>query len=139
MMTEAKIHRIRYSWGRIVAYREKAGQVFYGKLFALAPDLRPLFEQNVEVQNKKLILAVTVIVSKLNKLENLEQEMHWLGRMHRGFDLQALHFELFSKSFLEMLRVISRDLWDEATEEAWQELLEIISQAMLKELTQSTV
>lgn len=136
MMTEAKIELVKNSWGRVVAYSEKAGRIFYERLFELAPELRTLFKDDVQTQNQKLILAVTVIITKLNKLENLELEIQKLAKKHQAFGIAGDHFVMFKLAFVEMLRAISQTLWDEETEEAWKELFDLISVAMLNQMNE---
>ena len=56
---------IRESFPEIRRMAGPVSLLFYGRLFALDPSLRPMFRQDIEVQGRKLMDMLTAIVDNL--------------------------------------------------------------------------
>ena len=76
------------------AVREVAGPVsklFYGRLFALDPSLRPMFRQDIELQGRKLMDMLTAVVDSLDHFEGLAPVLRALGQKHVGYGVEFCH------------------------------------------------
>ncbi len=133
-LSDAHLKRIRDTWGQVITHSHKAGEVFYTVLFDLAPSLSDLFKENIKKQDQKLLSAITVIVTKLNKLDNLNEEVRALAKRHVKYGVPTQHFPIFGKALLLMLESILEDAWDEETKEAWTLMYTFISVAMTEEM-----
>ena len=54
-MTPEQVGLIKESWAQVLPISDKAAELFYGKLFELDPDIKPLFKGDMEEQGKKLL------------------------------------------------------------------------------------
>jgi len=135
-MTTQEIELVRSSWSNILLHREEAGNIFYKTLFGLSPEIRDLFKSDLKTQNQKLMSSITLIVTKLNKLDNIKQEVHFLAKRHLNYQVKTKYFNAFGKAFIAMLATTFEKLneWTPAMETAWMKVYQLISQAMIEEL-----
>ncbi|NBW85235.1 MAG: hemin receptor, partial [Proteobacteria bacterium] len=59
------------SWEKVVPISETAAELFYGRLFEIAPEVKPLFTSDIKEQGKKLMSMITLAVRGLDNLEVL--------------------------------------------------------------------
>ena len=138
MITEKQITLIKDSWGRLIAYSEMGTTVFYPTFFELQPEVEALFKGNTKEQAQKLISAITLIITKLNKQDQLKEELKWLTKRHIKYGVKVAYLDSFEKAFLVMLKTVLGNQWTGEVMNAWTEMLHLIIQAMkedLKELT----
>jgi len=77
-MTPEQVTLIRTSWRQITPVAATAAGLFYERLFALDPALRPLFAHtDMERQGKKLMQALGVVVAAADRLR---RQLHAGGR-----------------------------------------------------------
>lgn len=133
-MTTHEIELVRNSWVTILAHREEAGNIFYKTLFELSPSIRDLFKTDIQMQNQKLMSSITLIVTKLNKLDNIREEIKFLSKRHVNYQVRPDYFVAFGKAFITMLAKILKDNWITEMEEAWTKVYTLVSQAMIEEL-----
>lgn len=93
MLTDTEKEQVRQSWRLVVPIAETVPDLFYGKLFELAPEYRALFSDDLNRQKRKLIAMLKFIVTSLDWTasdwkENVEPEKDLalillaLGRRH---------------------------------------------------------
>ena len=70
MQTEQK-ELIRSTFAQVAPIADQAAALFYGRLFELAPEVKPLFKHNMEEQGRKLMQMIGVAVANLDKLDVL--------------------------------------------------------------------
>ncbi|HAS39985.1 MAG TPA: hypothetical protein DCS93_05870 [Microscillaceae bacterium] len=135
-MTTQEIKLVRNSWANVLLNREEAGNIFYKTLFGLSPEIRDLFKSDLKTQNQKLMSSITLIVTKLNKLDNLQQEVHFLAKRHLNYQVKPAYFYAFGEAFITMLATTFKKFneWTPAMESAWMKVYQLISQAMIEEL-----
>ena len=64
-MTPKQIGLIKVTWDKVFPIADKAAELFYGKLFELDPELKPLFSGDMAEQGKKLMTSFLYMVIKL--------------------------------------------------------------------------
>lgn len=133
-MTTEEIELVRNTWISILAHKEEAGDIFYNTLFELSPEIRSLFNTDIKSQNQKLVSSVTLIVTKLNTLDNIRQEVKFLAKRHVNYQVKPYYFAAFGKAFITMLAHILGDVWTPAIANAWSKVFKLISDAMIEEL-----
>jgi hemoglobin-like flavoprotein len=87
-MTPRQITLVQASWKDILAVSETAAQLFYLRLFALDPSLRPMFKGEIREQGRKLIAMMSVVVNGLARIETLAPVIEALGRRHAGYGVK---------------------------------------------------
>ena len=63
---------------------EEAGKLFYDRLFAVDPTLRPLLKGDMAEQSRSLMRMIAVAVNGLDRLETIVPVVKALGVRHAG-------------------------------------------------------
>ena len=72
--------------------KELAAALFYPRLFEIAPEVRPLFPQDLKEQKVKLMAMLSTAVSNLHKLDTILPAVKDLGARHKGYGVTAAHY-----------------------------------------------
>lgn len=118
-MTEQQIQLMQQSWSRVLPMAKEAGLIFYDKLFALAPELRPLFAQDISPQANKLVTILGYVVSKLKRMDELLPEVQKLGARHADYGAEPKHYEIVGQCLLATLQQGLGDAWTPEVKDAW--------------------
>src|SRR5262245_35604156 len=62
-----EIARIRASFDRFWSLSSGAGKLFYDRLFEVAPEVRPLFQGDMAIQQRKFMATLATIVGNLDE------------------------------------------------------------------------
>lgn len=120
-MTERQIAIVKRTWK---IFREidpvLIGDVFYSKLFNDAPQVRSMFTTARPVQSRKLVDMLSLILGRLDKLEELTEEIRQLAIRHKGYGVKLRHYDLVGDALIWTLKQgLGRD-WNDEVEEAWR-------------------
>ena len=70
-MNPEQVKLVKSSFGSLVPTADEAGRLFYERLFALDPALRPLFKGDMAEQSRSLMRMIAVAVNGLDRLETI--------------------------------------------------------------------
>jgi len=113
--------------------REMAGPVanlFYGRLFALDPSLRPMFRQDIELQGRKLMDMLTAVVDNLDQFDGLAPALRALGQKHVGYGVRPEHYQTVGKALMWALGQALNDEFYPELRAAWLAIIEAVSLSM---------
>ena len=80
-MDEQTIRLLQESFAEVMAIRQEAAALFYERLFAIDPALRPLFsDADMRSQEMKLMAALALVVGKLRQLVIQNPQGMWQAR-----------------------------------------------------------
>src|SRR4051812_34604713 len=99
-MTPHQIVIVQDSFKKVIPIAAIAADLFYERLFTIAPDTRPLFPADLREQKKKLITMLATTVANLHKIEQMLPIIQDLGRRHVNYCVTAVHYELVGKALL---------------------------------------
>ncbi|MGD9879707.1 MAG: globin family protein [Reyranella sp.] len=91
-MTPQQIELVQSSFKKVVPIAGTAADLFYDRLFELAPTVRPMFPADLADQKKKLIGMLATAVNNLDKLETIVPAVQDLGRRHKGYGVSDEHY-----------------------------------------------
>jgi len=135
-MTPQQIALVQSSFAKVVPIAGAAADLFYARLFEIAPDLRRLFPADLALQKKKLMVMLGTAVNGLARLDALLPAVHALGERHVGY---GVHVEDFTPVGEALLWALEQGLGDEfspAVEEAWATAYGVLSRAMIDAMMQ---
>jgi len=66
MLTDLERKTILESWRRVVPIAETAADLFYGRLFEIAPEYRALFPEDLTAQKRKLVTMLSFVVKSMD-------------------------------------------------------------------------
>ncbi len=131
-MTEEQILLVKKSWSY---FREidpvVTGDVFYSKLFLDMPQVKHLFHTPREDQARKLIDMITIIVGRLDHLEELTEDIQQLARRHVQYGVRAPHYKAVGTALLWTLQQGLGKDWNEDVKKAWETCYAILSNTMI--------
>jgi nitric oxide dioxygenase len=99
-MTPNHIRPLQASFERIALLDVKAAHIFYNRLFQIAPELRPMFKQDINSQARKFIDTLALIIGQLRYSEMLHSTLKSLGERHAGYGVQPDHYDQVGKALI---------------------------------------
>ena len=122
---------IRSSFQSVAALGNGAGHAFYDRLFRTAPQIRPMFPEDVGEQAGKLTMALKLVVDTIGDLPKLTQIVEALARRHVAYGVEAGHYPLVGQVLLETLGDALGDDFTAETREAWAAAYGLLSERMI--------
>ena len=95
--------RIRRTWAKAAGGGEMVGTLFYARLFEIAPETRPMFDEDVSAQARKLMTTLNWIVDHLDAPETLEPQAAALAVRHVRYGVRADHYPAVGRALIETL------------------------------------
>ena len=131
-MTNKQIDLVKTSWAIVRAIDPiTVGGLFYNRLFEIAPQLRPMFRNPVPEQSKKLLAMINYVISKLDKLEDILDEVAKLAKRHVSYGVKPDHYRIVGDALLWTLEKGLGEKWNEEVKEAWTICYQVLSSAMI--------
>jgi len=131
-MTPHQINLIKSSWAPVAAKDHTAvGHLFYNRLFEIAPETKDLFGVSVSTQSDKVGIMLSYIINKLDKLDDIIDEVAKLARAHASYGVAPEHYALGGDVFLWSLERLFGDSWNEELKEAWADCYATLVTAMI--------
>src|SRR5262245_3946464 len=91
-MTPSEIQLVQTSFKSVAPIADQAADLFYGRLFEIAPEVRPLFPEELSGQKKKLMGMLATAVTNLHQVEKIIPAVQDLGRRHAGYGVTEAHY-----------------------------------------------
>ena len=93
--------------------------MFYDRLFELDPSLRRLFRTPGEEQARKLGQALTIVVTSIDRPDQIRGAVEALGRRHVGYGVRDEHYTTGGLALLWTLERGLGDAFTPAVRDAW--------------------
>ncbi len=107
------------------------GDAFYSKLFSQHPSLRKMFPSEMSKQYQKLMDMLTTIVSRLDRLDELSDDIAEMAQRHEGYGVKIAHYKVVGDALLWTLEHgLGRD-WTDEVREAWQCCYKVLADTMI--------
>ena len=92
----------RCGWLRVklVAPTSQAAALFYGRLFEIAPAVKPLLRGDMTEEGCKLMATLGVVVNRLGNLEAVLPAASALAERHLGYGVKATDYTLVGAALL---------------------------------------
>lgn len=135
-MTNEEIKIIRRTWRSLQGLDPTLlGDVFYSRLFLDEPSLKKMFKISQEQQAKKLVDMLDLIVSRLDRLNELSDEIKAMADRHVGYGAKPKHYDQVGKALLWTLeKGLGKD-WKPEVAVAWTKCYGILASVMLQSTT----
>ncbi|QGY04024.1 HAMP domain-containing protein [Methylobacterium mesophilicum SR1.6/6] len=129
-ISATQVERVQASFAKVRPIADTAADLFYERLFAIAPQVRPLFPADMTVQKRKLMAMLALAVANLDKPEALVSAVTDLGLRHRGYGTHEAHYEAVGAALLWTLEQgLGADFTPEIRE-AWAETYGVVAGLM---------
>ena len=107
--------------------------VFYARLFAAAPAVKPLFAGTDLKKQKTMLLGMLVLLRKsLRDLDAIVPKLRELGVRHVAYGAQPEHYPVGGGVLIASMEEIAGEAWRPEYERAWGEAFAIVAGAMIE-------
>lgn len=129
-MTPQQITLVQATWQQVLPIQAQAAELFYGRLFALDPAVKPLFRGDMTEQGKKLMQTIGLVVSSLTRLEEILPAAQDLGRRHTAYGVKPEHYATVGASLLWTLEQGLGGAFTPEVKDAWASAYGLLAQVM---------
>jgi hemoglobin-like flavoprotein len=129
-MTPQQITLIQQSWAEVVPITDTAAGLFYQRLFALDPEVRPLFKGDMREQGQKLMKMLGLVVNSLGRLDELVPAAQDMARRHVGYGVKPAHYDTVGAALLWTLEQGLGSKFTDEVKAAWASAYGVLSQVM---------
>jgi hemoglobin-like flavoprotein len=129
-MNAEQIALIQSSFEQLAPAAEDVAATFYRRLFELDPTLRRLFQHDIELQGRKFMTMLVVVVRGLDALDRLLPDVENLGRRHVAYGVYDAHYQTVEAALLWAIQDRLGAHWTPAVGEAWAAAYRLLADTM---------
>ena len=129
-MTPQQIALVQSSFQSVAPIGSKAADLFYDRLFEIAPEVRQLFPADLSAQKVKLMGMLATAVNNLHRLDALLPSLRQLGERHRNYGVSADHYGPVGAALLWTLEQGLGSSFSPEVRAAWSEAYHALAGVM---------
>jgi hemoglobin-like flavoprotein len=132
-MTPEQIDLVQRSFANVAPISPQTAALFYGRLFEIAPEVKPLFRGDMDEQGRKLMATLKIVVNGLTKQEAVLPAASALAKNHVSYGVRPEHY---APAGAALLWTLERGLGPEWTPDlagAWTATHTVLSDFMIEE------
>lgn len=131
-MTPEQVKLVQDSFQKVVPIAGTAADLFYDRLFTIAPEVRLLFPDDLAEQKKKLMQMLTTAITNLHQVEKIIPAVEDLGRRHVVYGVTPKHYEPVGAALLWTLEQGLGKDFTPKVKEAWTQTYMTVAGVMTK-------
>ncbi|HXO83904.1 MAG TPA: globin family protein [Gemmatimonadales bacterium] len=128
--TATDIALVRLTFDLVVPISGIAADMFYERLFYMAPSLRHMFPEDMRDQKRKLMMMLATAVNGLKNLDALAPVLMELGARHAGYGVKDYHYKAVGEALIWTLERGLADKFTPAVERAWVRVYLLVAATM---------
>ena len=118
------------TWAQVCSQAERLGELFYTRLFAMDPAVRPLFKGDMRAQGERLVRMLDHAVAGLDQMDAILDTIRDLGRRHARFGVRDKDYDSFGDALIWTLQTMLGPDFTPDMEDAWRGLYGLLSNTM---------
>ena len=130
-MTPKQIELVQSSFAKVAPISAKAAELFYGRLFEIAPQVKPLFRGPLDEQGRKLMATLGFVVGGLDDVAAVVPAAEMLALRHVKYGVAPDHYAAVGETLIWTLRQGLGGDFTSEVEAAWAAAYALLSQAMI--------
>lgn len=132
-MTPQDIVLVKSTFALVRPIAEQAAELFYGRLFEIAPQVKPLFKGDMKEQGRKLMATLGTVVASLDNLAPVLPVASALAKRHVGYGVKAEDYAPVGAALLWTLEQGLGPAWTPEAKAAWTAAYGTLSGFMIAE------
>jgi hemoglobin-like flavoprotein len=132
-MTPAEIKLVQQSFGQVAPIADEAASMFYGRLFEIAPAVKPLFHADMAEQRRKLMTTLAVVINGLSDLDTVLPAASALAKRHVAYGVKPEHYDAVGEALLWTLERGLGAQWSGELKGAWSATYATLAGFMIAE------
>jgi len=129
-MTPEQAQIIKVTFAQVMRNKETVGLMFYDRLFAIAPEVKPLFKGDIAEQSRKLMDTLALAVGLLRDMPTLVITLQGLAKRHVGYGVKDQHYDKVGEALLWTLEKGLADAFTPQVRDAWAALYGAVAKVM---------
>jgi len=134
-MTENEIERVQVSLAMVDP--DAAAELFYTRLFDVAPQLRALFPGDMTEQKRKLMATIAFAIDGLGNMPSVVPAVRRLGERHARYGATPAHYRIVGETLLWTFHEALGERFTDEMHAAWAKLYNLLSATMQDAARQS--
>ena len=130
-MTPDQIDKVQSSFAQVVPIKETAAALFYGRLFEIAPQVRPMFKGDMTEQGTKLMATLGAVVNGLKNLEAIVPVAEKLAVEHVDYGVKAEHYPFVGEALIDTLHKGLGEAFTPDVRTSWETAYATLSGVMI--------
>jgi hemoglobin-like flavoprotein len=118
-MSPDQVKLVQDSFAKVQPIALQATELFYGRLFEIAPEVRALFPADMAKQKEKLMAILSTAVTNLHQIEKIVPAVQELGRRHAGYGVQNAHYASVGEALIWALDQGLGPMFTAGIKDAW--------------------
>ena len=132
-MSPEQIEMVSSSWKQVLPISEKAAELFYGRLFELDPELKPMFKGDMSEQGRKLMSMINTAVNNISNVEKIIPALQDLGKRHVDYGVTDKHYATVAAALLWTLEQgLGEEAFTKELKEAWTTTYTTLANVMIE-------
>ena|SRR5262245_8327999 len=129
-MTLNEKNLVQATFAQVAPIAEVAAELFYGRLFEIAPELRPMFRGDLKEQGRKFMQILAVAVKGLDRLSEILAVVREMGHRHAGYGVRDEQYDTMGAALLWTLEKALGDGFTPEVKSAWASVYTALATAM---------
>jgi hemoglobin-like flavoprotein len=126
------LEALETSFGLVAPRGDRLMDVFYARLFAAAPAVKPLFAASDFDRQKTMLLGVLALLPRsLRDPDALIPTLRRLGARHAGYGAEPGHYPVVGRVLVDSMAEVAGAAWRPEYERAWTAAFAIVAEAMM--------
>lgn len=130
-MTPEAIEEVRVSYAGVAAQPRQLASRFYRELFAMSPNLRPLFPGDLTSLQGHFEAALALVIRNLDEVDVLRASLRELGAQHVHWGARPEDYVTAREALIAAVRGLAAT-WSAALEAHWRAAITAIVVPMLE-------
>lgn len=130
-MNHEMIILVQKSLKDVAPLADAVGATFYRRLFEIAPELRPLFADDIRPQERKLMKMLAMVANGLHRLPALLPQVEELGRRHADYGVVESHYPVVGEALIWTLEHHLGEAFTPRIRMAWIAAYKTLAQTMV--------
>ena len=118
-MTPDQVSLVQQSFAKVVPIADQAAEMFYDRLFEIAPAVKSLFPADMREQRRKLMATLGIVVNGLSSLEMILPAASALATRHVAYGARPEHYPVVGEALLWTLEKGLGPDWTPDVADAW--------------------
>ena len=130
MLSANDIALVRTSFAKVLPIKDAAADLFYSRLFDIAPQLRGMFPTDMRDQKTKLMAMLAAAVGGLHDLQTLVPHVKALGARHSDYGVTVAHYGIVGDALMWTLERGLGDAFTSEVRSAWAKVYGVLAGTM---------
>jgi hemoglobin-like flavoprotein len=118
-MNPNQVKLVQASFAKLQPMAPEVADLFYARLFEIAPNLRELFGKDMAEQKKKLTGMLATAVANLDQIDKIAFAVQGLGRRHAQYGVKDAHYTIVGEALIWTLCQSLGPVFTTAVRDAW--------------------